>query len=207
MLQEQLSQVRTLLVTALFVRRPAVRSSLPKSFFALSKPLLPCRNGEQFPPSSVTYAYFASKGESPYLFATCSVQSALKDFPPCIRLLIVCRPSRANNWLRNISTALYLPTTGYLFLSSFYTFLLLFFILLRVGGTQLFSAEEANLISSLSLSLSFNFLTVSFSFPSFPFVSSYNEADSVTSILVEQFIYFGHRKRCSAQEKRDRVVV
>jgi hypothetical protein len=100
--------------TALFVRRPAVRSSLPKSFFALSKPLLPCRNGEQFPPSSVTYAYFASKAESPYLFATCSVQSALKVRVPSLHPFADCLPTEscqqlatkyinsfvsANNWL------------------------------------------------------------------------------------------------------------
>jgi len=51
------------------------------------------------------------------------------------------------------------------------------------------------------MSLSFSFLLVSFSFVSFPFFSSYYEADSVTSGLLRQFICSGHGEVCSAQEK------
>ena len=85
---------------------------------------------------------------TPYLFATCSVQSALKFRLPSLRPLADCLPTEFCQRLdtKYISTVLYLPAASSIFLSSFYAFLLLFPSFCRSEGRFFSSAEAANLI-------------------------------------------------------------
>jgi len=76
------------------------------------------------------------------------------DFPLCVCWLIVCRPTFVSYWIRNININSFISASNFIFLSSFYTFLLLFSSFCGSEGRGFSSVEVANLIR-VSLSLSF----------------------------------------------------
>lgn len=129
--------------TAVFVRRPVLHSSLPPSLFCVGGMASSFRLGRQHMP------ILLQRGSPLYLFATCSVQSALKFRRPL--LASVC-------WL---SADRVLPATGYeicqqlyicqLLRTSLHTFLILFSTCCGMEGRSFFLQKRP--VSFVSLSL------------------------------------------------------
>ena len=101
---------------------------------------------------------FCFKGEPPYLFATCSVQSALKFRLPSLRLLADCLPTEFCQRLDTIYIYIYINSfisaSNFLHFPSFFLCIFCFFFHPPVGRRDAAFLLQKRPISFESLSLS-----------------------------------------------------